>query len=192
MQSVRIVFLVLVVLSLTALSGAAAAEAGGFRLDGRSAVYEVPAQEALDLTDEVTLEAWVKADKMGRGGGRLLDKSVPGTSDAYMLDTFPGNSLRLVTAQGACTYNAKLPTDRWTHVVAVFSAPQRIMKLYVDGKEVARADGGTFVPMTVTQVPLHIGCDPRGDNRFQGHIKRAAVYARALTATARTTWVSWV
>jgi len=182
MQSVRTVFLVCVVLSLPALGGAAAVGAEGFRLDGRSAIYEVPSQDTLDLTDEVTLEAWVKADSMGRGGGRLLDKSVPGTSDAYMLDTFPGNSLRLVTAQGACTYDAKLPADRWTHVVAVFSAPQRIMKLYVDGKEVARADGDSFVPMTLTQVPLRIGCDPRGDNRFQGHIQRAAVYERALTA----------
>lgn len=35
MQSVRRVFLVSVVLSLTALGGAAAAEAGEFRLDGR-------------------------------------------------------------------------------------------------------------------------------------------------------------
>lgn len=182
MQSVRIVFLMSVVLSLTAPGGAAVAEAGGFRLDRRSAIYEVPPQAAVDLTEEVTLEAWVKADPMGRAGGRLLDKSVPGTSDAYMLDTFPGNSLRFVNAQGACTYDAKLPADRWTHVVSVYSAPKRIMKLYVNGAEVAQVSGGAFVPMTLTQVPLRIGCDPRGGNRFQGHIKRAAVYGRALTA----------
>jgi alpha-L-fucosidase 2 len=179
MQSVRMVSIAFVFLSLVAFDPAGAE---GLRLDGRAAIYEVPAQKALDLTDEVTLEAWVKAGKMGRAGGRILDKSVPGTSDAYMLDTYPGNSLRFVNAKGACTYDAKLPADRWTHVVAVYSAPKQIMKLYVNGTEVASADGGAFVPMTVTQVPLRVGCDPKGDNRFEGHIKRAAVYRRALTA----------
>ena len=31
-----------------------------------------------------------------------------------LLDTFPGNSLRLVTVQGTCTYDAQLPADCWT------------------------------------------------------------------------------
>ncbi|MDY0357224.1 MAG: glycoside hydrolase N-terminal domain-containing protein [Sedimentisphaerales bacterium] len=154
----------------------------GMRLDGKSAIYEAQGQRALDLTDEVTLEAWVRADRMGQGGGRILDKSMPGTSDGYMLDTFPGNSLRFVNAKGACTYDAKLPADRWSHVVGVYSASKKIMKLYLNGKEVASADGGAFVPMTMTGIPLRIGCDPRGDNRFAGRIQRAAVYRRVLNA----------
>ncbi|MBN1417594.1 MAG: glycoside hydrolase N-terminal domain-containing protein [Planctomycetes bacterium] len=36
--------------------------------------------------------------------------------------------------------------------------------------------------MTVTRVPLRVGCDPQGDNRFRGSIRRAAVYGRALSA----------
>ena len=38
--------------------------AEGYRLDARSTIYAVPPQKALDLTDEVTLEAWVQADPM--------------------------------------------------------------------------------------------------------------------------------
>jgi len=182
MQRMRAVSIVSILLCLTTLGQVLAAEGEGYRLGRRSATYEVPSQEVLDLTDEVTLEAWVKADAMGHGGGRILDKSVPGTSDAYMLDTYPGNSLRFMTIQGACTYDAKLPSDRWTHVVAVYSVSQGFAKLYVDGSEVAGNKGAGFAPMTLTQVPLRVGCDPKGDNRFRGHILRAAIYGRALTA----------
>ncbi len=165
------------------LSGSVwAAASEGMRLDGKSPIYEAPNQRALDLTDEVTLEAWVQADRMPHAGGRILDKSMPGTSDGYMLDTYPGNSLRFVNTKGSCTYDAKLPADRWSHVVAVYSVPKKIMKLYLNGKEVASADGGEFVPMKRTGMPLRIGCDPRGDNRFIGRIKRAAIYRRALSA----------
>ena len=65
--------------------------ADGYRLDNRSTLYEAPPGKALDLTDELTLEAWVKADKMDAAGGRILDKSAPGTQLGYMLDTHPGN-----------------------------------------------------------------------------------------------------
>ncbi len=163
------------------LYAASMARAEGLRLGADAAAYEVRADAALDLVDEVTLEAWVRASPMQREGGRILDKSLPGSSDGYMLDTFPGNSLRLVTANGHCTHDAKLAADRWTHVAGVYSATGRIMKLYVDGREVASAKG-EFPPMTVTAVPLRLGSDPYGGNRFEGTVLRAAVFRRALTA----------
>ncbi|MCH5377741.1 MAG: glycoside hydrolase N-terminal domain-containing protein, partial [Planctomycetes bacterium] len=159
-----------------------AGAAEGYRLDNRAALYEVPPQATLDLTDEVTLEAWVKADKMGQAGGRILDKSATGTQEGYMLDTYPGNSLRFLNRKGMCTFGAQLPADRWSHVVGVFSASQKIMKLYLDGKEVASLGGEPFPPMSLSDVPLRIGGDPAGGNRFHGRILRAAVYGRALTA----------
>ena len=157
------------------------AEDEGMRLDDNSPIYAVAAQKALDLTAEVTLEAWVKADTMSPAGGRILDKSLPGTQLGYMLDTHPGNSLRLLNADGMCRYDAKLPGDQWTHVVGVYSVPKQLMKLYVNGREVAQT-GTDFIPMTRSEVPLCVGADPSGGNRFHGHIRRAAIYQRALTA----------
>jgi alpha-L-fucosidase 2 len=154
--------------------------AEGFRLEQTSPIYEAAPGQMLDLKDEVTLEAWVQADKMDQTGGRILDKSAPGTQFGYMLDTWPGNSLRLLNTKGMCSFKASLPANKWTHVVGVYSASQKIMKLYMDGKEVASLDGN-FTPMSVSTVPLRIGCDPDGGNRFKGRILRAAVYRRALT-----------
>ncbi len=167
--------------ALLVLAAPAGRAAEGLRLGGDTPVYSVAAKE-LDLTDEVTLEAWVKADRMAQAGGRILDKSRPGTQLGYMLDTHPGNSLRLLNKKSMCTFKANLPGDRWTHVAGVYSASKRIMKLYVGGREVASQDQGDFPPMSLSDVPLCVGADPSGDNRFKGAVLRAAVYGRALSA----------
>ena len=175
--------LVPMLLAATAATAATAASAqpqGGYRLDGRSALYAVASRE-LDLTRELTLEAWVRADAMEQPGGRILDKSEPGTQLGYMLDTHPGNSLRLLNSMGMCNHDARLPADRWTHVAGVYSVSGRRMKLYVAGREVESLDGA-FPEMTRSRVPLVIGADPTGGNRFLGRILRAAVYGRALSA----------
>ena len=153
----------------------------GLMLSENGPIYQAVGEHALDLSDAVALEAWVKADPMPRGGGRILDKLIPGTSDSFLLDTYPGNSLRLITAKGQCSYDARLSSDHWTHCVGVYSASQKIMALYLDGKEVARVTEGVFPPLTKTSVPLRVGMDPNGENRFHGHILRAAVYGRVLT-----------
>ena len=169
----------LLTLGISGSTGVKAAES--FSLNENSPVYEAAPSKALDLTEELTLEAWVQADKMAQVGGRILDKSAPGTQFGYMLDTFPGNSLRFLNVKGMCTFNANLPADKWTHVVGVYSRSQKIMKLFVDGQEVASL-GGDFPPLSLSTLPLRIGCDPEGGNRFKGRIQRAAVYRRALTA----------
>ncbi len=167
-------------MALLVCPGLSAAE--GYRLDNQSPIYEAAPGQALDLTDEVTLEAWVKADPMEEGGGRILDKSAPGTQLGYMLDSYPGNSLRQLNVKGMCSFKANLRSDKWSHVVGVYSASKRIMKVYLDGREVANLGGDNWPRMTLSTVPLRIGCDPSGGNRFHGRILRAAVYGRALAA----------
>ena len=167
-------------MALLVCSSLRAAE--GYRLDSQSPIYEAPLNRALDLTDEVTLEAWIKADPKEEGGGRILDKSAPGTQLGYMLDTWPGNSLRFLNVKGMCKFKANLPADKWSHVVGVYSATKKIMKIYRDGKEVASLGGDSGPRMALSTVPLRIGCDPSGGNRFKGRILRAAVYGRALAA----------
>ncbi|MHC4676996.1 MAG: DUF5703 domain-containing protein, partial [Planctomycetota bacterium] len=57
---------------------------------------EVPHSAKLNLKEACTLEAWISPEKLGGGGGRIIDKSKSGTSNAYLLDTYPGNSLRMI------------------------------------------------------------------------------------------------
>ncbi len=98
---------------------------------------EAPHCEALDLADAVTLEAWIRLEHLPSGGARILDKSKAGTSNGYLLDTYPGNSLRLIVEDGTLTFAANLPTNQWSHVAAVFDARTGEKKLYLNGKVVA-------------------------------------------------------
>ncbi|MBM3494141.1 MAG: LamG domain-containing protein [Armatimonadetes bacterium] len=111
------------------------------RFDG-SAYLETPHTADLDLTDAVTIEAWVKPGKLPPGGARILDKTHAGNEDGYLLDTYSGNSLRLIVADGVLTYDAKLPTDTFTHVAGVYDARTGRKELYVNGKRVAAGRGG--------------------------------------------------
>ena len=49
---------------LASSTDAVAASDGGYALNPAAAIYEAAPGKALDLSDEVTLEAWVKADPM--------------------------------------------------------------------------------------------------------------------------------
>ena len=100
---------------------------------------EVAPDPQLDLERATTLEAWLRCDTLPAGGARILDKSQVGTSNGYLLDTAPGNSLRLIVARGTLTHDAQLPTDRWIHVAATADAAGHLA-LYVDGQVVAQAD----------------------------------------------------
>jgi hypothetical protein len=105
----------------------------------RGAGYlEVAPDPRLNLQRACTLEAWLRCDNLPSGGARILDKSQVGTSNGFLLDTAPGNSLRLIVARGALSHDAQLPTDRWTHVAATADAAGQLT-LYVDGHVVAQA-----------------------------------------------------
>ena len=146
-----------------------------------SPIPEVEPTSLLDLKDTVSLEAWIKPEKQSPGGGRIIDKLVAGQSVGYMLDTYPNNSLRMITAHGILTYDAKLPVGEWSHVAGVFSASRGLFKLYLNGKEVADASAPELKPLILSKVPLRFGADSDGQNRFLGEIARASVYNDILT-----------
>ncbi len=112
-----------------------APEGSAIHLDG-TGYLEVPSSPLLDFTDTCTLAAWVRPESLPSGGGRILDKSEAGTSNGYLLDTYPGNSLRLITQAGTLTYDAKLKPGQWVHVAATVK-PDGQLALYMDGKQVA-------------------------------------------------------
>ena len=98
----------------------------------------VPHCDALNLTEACTVSAWIRPGKLPAIGARIIDKTTVGTSDGYLLDTYPGRSLRLICQRGAVGFKARLPSGRWTHVAGTVDASGS-MALYVNGKRVATA-----------------------------------------------------
>ncbi len=105
----------------------------GARFMGRGWL-EVESAPRLNATQAVTLAAWIAPDKLGHGGARILDKSRAGTANGYLLDTYPGNSLRMIVEAGTLIEKACLPVGKWTFAAATFDAATGEQRLYIDGR----------------------------------------------------------
>ena len=97
---------------------------------------EVAHDPRSDLTRACTLEALVAPEVLGQGGGRILDKSKVGTSNGYLLDTYPKDSLRVIVNAGHLAYDARLAPGEWVHLAATVE-PDGRRCLYVNGRRVA-------------------------------------------------------
>ncbi|MDQ3816002.1 MAG: glycoside hydrolase N-terminal domain-containing protein, partial [Armatimonadota bacterium] len=108
-----------------------------------------------------------------------------GTGQGIRLETGAGGTLHLLSsAPTPVQTEAKLATDRPTHVVAAFNPREKTVALYLDGKPAARLpeDPKLRIAIIGSQTPLRIGSDQAGEHRFIGSISYLAVYNRALMA----------
>ena len=119
---------------------------GGSRALGFTGGYlEAAPSGGLDLTNGLTIECWIAPDSLSAQGGRIIDKGVAGTGLGYVLDTFPGNSLRSITSKGTLKYSANLAPGTWVHVALTVDRETATQSLYVNGVLVQEA---TYPPDT--------------------------------------------
>ncbi len=97
---------------------------------------EIADDPKLDLTKACTLEAWICPGELPPSGGRIIDKTTVGASDGYLIDTYPGNSLRMICERGSLGHDAKLAPGKWAHVAATIAADGSLA-LYINGQQVA-------------------------------------------------------
>ena len=101
---------------------------------------ELPHDKTLDCLAGITLSAWILPSQFPPAGMRLLDKSPVGEATGYLLDTYPGNSLRLITRDPHLIFDANLPTNQWSHVAATVDGKTGRQVLFLNGKPVAASD----------------------------------------------------
>ena len=104
-------------------------------------------QPALNLTNGFTLEAWIAPNTLPASGARIIDKGVVGTSLGYVLDTYPGNSLRSIVNRGLLTYSANFAPGVWVHVANTVDTAAGTQSLYINGALVQQA---TYSPDSFT------------------------------------------
>ncbi len=129
----------------------------------------------LNLTDGMTIALWVKPKN--QGSMRLVDKGPAGGNDGYLLDTHPGNSLRLITRIGGLSPKVILPQGEWSHVAATYDG--QALRMYLNGKLVQEAPAAG--KLSATDLPLRIGADSTGWSRFVGLVEDVRLYRRALS-----------
>lgn len=177
-----------------ALQGAAWTAAGRYgralSFDGVDDRVTVPDADSLDLTTDMTLEAWVKPRGEKPWQNVMMKESTDWMS--YALYATSDTNRPSGWTDGSEAYGSSpLPARRWSHLAATFSSG--VLRLYVDGVQVATATGRAAIGASAG--PLRIGAnDIWAEEAFQGLIDEVRVYDRALSpaeiATDRATSIS--
>ena len=123
--------------------------------DGTNDYLTVPDNNALDLTTNYTLEAWVKADGFNWLGG-IISKYNSNGSNGYVLRSNQVSPYTGLGFDGQETANGVLQLGVWHHIAAVKEGNSR--KLYVDGTEVALTSGYSHT-VSANSDPVIIGKD---------------------------------
>ncbi|MCA1619448.1 MAG: LamG domain-containing protein, partial [Acidobacteria bacterium] len=179
-------------------------------LNGTGAHVRVPYGTALDITDSLTLEAWVKLDTLGTQRGIVERFGAPNSgSGGYDLRVTAGGKLHFFIGYDDSTDTSKykfirstnaLSTGVWHHVAGVYERltdESGEMRIYVDGALDTSASATTSVSPGRGTSHLLIGVkgnDAAGGD-FSGLIDEArvtagAVYSHDFTPATRLTAVA--
>jgi hypothetical protein len=157
--------------------------AGALSFNGTNNYVRVADSASLDLTNGMTLEAWVQPTTSDKAWRTVVLKEHT-TGLAYSLysndDTArPGTSERAAGAgrDTSTAGTAALPANKWSHVAATFDGGT--LRIYVNGALVgSKALGGS---LAVGSGPLKIGGNAVWGEWFKGLIDDVRVYNRALS-----------
>jgi hypothetical protein len=156
-----------------------------FSFNGSSYV-EMPDVAALELSTQVTVEAWVRPSSLS-DYGLIVSKFGGGGNFAYDLMVEPGGALRADISNDGTAYDELHSTPgvvtvgTWAHVATTFSAGT--WRLYVNGALAASRNSTMTSLYASGAAQVNLGRDTRGIHYFDGLIDEPALYNRALSAS---------
>ena len=163
--------------------------------DESDAITQTDAQN-LDLTQQFTVAAWFNTATNFGDNGMIVNKGGIGSDSAgknmnYGLWMTSGERLRggFETSSGTDKFATSSDTfndGKWHHGVVTFDNPNNIIRLFVDGVQVATYSTSTTPETNAT--PLRIGSDSSNidDHIFTGSIDEVGVWNRVLNSDELT------
>jgi PKD repeat protein len=148
--------------------------------NGANNYVVVPDGSSLDITGELTLEAWIYPHTLG-GYRAIINKTTSGEPNSYYLGTLEREiTFGLYTGDWSehITRGVNLSPDTWYHVTAVYNDAFDNVRIYVNGIEVLSAVETNA--LVTNDEPLRIGLGYPGE-AFHGYIDEIRIYNRALT-----------
>jgi Concanavalin A-like lectin/glucanases superfamily/Bacterial Ig-like domain/Bacterial Ig domain len=153
---------------------------GALSFDGADDMVTVPDADSLDLTNGMTLEAWVRPNGMTGYDSVIMKEGAAGLAYALYGQVSSGRPsfFVLLSRLRGISGPTSLPNNQWSHLAATFDGAN--LRLYVNGTQVA-VDGrsGAVAPTTGA---LRIGGTILSSEFYKGDIDEVRVYSRALTA----------
>ena len=152
--------------------------------NGSSSVVTVNDSASLDLTNAMTLSAWVHPTSWASGWKTVLQKGRSGGL-AYALNAnsdtnLPKTTVRIGSYDRRLSAGSHLPSNTWNHLAATYDGSRQ--RLYVNCAQVgSRSRSGSLETSTN---PLRIGGNTVWSGQyFQGQIDEVRVCNRALSQT---------
>jgi hypothetical protein len=136
---------------------------------------------SLDLTNGMTLEAWVSPTLPATNWATLLVKEIPGSFVYALVGDPNGRPGAFVSTSGqgllGVTGPKVLPLNSWTHVTGTYDGAS--LKLYINGIEVASVPASGNIVTDAGQ--FRMGGNSIWGEYFVGTIDDVRVHSRALT-----------
>jgi hypothetical protein len=151
-----------------------------FNFNGMTGSFiEVPDDASLDLTSEITMDAWINTSQPG---GRIFDKISAFFNDGWLLDLI-GDRVRIIVGGASVQSDTPIPVGQWVHVAGTFSFSGGMSRVavYINGA----LAGEAFSPqpsIPVNTRGLRFAADSDGGSLFIGEIDEPRVFSRALSA----------
>lgn len=157
----------------------------GAELDGNGDYIEIPDHSELDIDEELTVMAWVRADAFPASDLKTIVSK--DTNYEFHVDTSGLIYWWWNTDSGSTrslTSATPLTAGVWHHVAIVYSRSAGEQKIYIDGIE-RGSQTYTGESLANNNLPLYIGSDYSYRSRdFQGAIDEVKIFKRALPAAA--------
>lgn len=154
---------------------------GCVNFDGADDYVLVQDSSSLDISDNITLSAWVRPDAYtdgGNGGGAMIITKI----SAYYMEMTTSGKVRVYLAglntPGYHLANTTLPLSTWSHIAATYGGGD--LRIYVNGVEDALVSGLSG-SITVNNSQLFIGGYSSG-YRFDGKIDEVQIYNQTLNS----------
>jgi hypothetical protein len=149
------------------------------QLNGSTDWVEVPHADILSVDKEVTVMAWIKADRYevpGAGYQGIVSKS--DSPRSYSLYTTSSGVLHFSTAGIGTTSIATVPLKEWVHVTAVVVSGKH--RYYFNGELDSESGSGIVLPGLSDKAIVLVGKTPEGSREFQGIIDEVRIWNKAL------------
>jgi glucose/arabinose dehydrogenase/fibronectin type 3 domain-containing protein len=148
--------------------------------DGVNDWVTTPDANSLDLTNAMTLEAWVRPSALGGWRTVMLKERTGGIVYGLYADQAAGRPLGQVYigSERNATGTAALPLNTWTHLSTTYDGA--VVRLYVNG--VLAGSASVSGAMAVSTGVLRIGGNGIWGEWFAGLIDEVRVYNRVLSA----------
>ena len=148
---------------------------GWFNFDGTDD-YAVNSSSTLNITGNVTMNAWIRNNGTGTSVGNYMSKA---QNNGYRIRRNGGSGSPLWLYSNGNTVNGGAINDNiWYMVTGVFSSTG--LRAYINSNLVA-SNSSPYNPASLTLDSLYIGAYTVGAEYFGGDIQNAQVYSSALT-----------